>query len=327
MAVSSALSPIARVVGWLLAVAAAGGVPAGAQTIVADVGWGGIGDYVVVSRSNDRSSVCDEYINPNALRAPGCTTPERGAGDGWSAPFSEGRGLLAGIGIEFDIAGPWKLAFDYSQARAVFNQTVASTDSQGADFEKLSSEVVAGRERLGTLATRGVHGVLMLYPLRKTRLRPYGGAGVGYARLRADFGWNWRRNADPLAITTGRDQPNFEEIRTNLAGTASTGSVVFEESARVLVYVVGVDLAVNDRFSVGLRARRLQYPSLEVGPYVGDTLRGHVPNLRLDGSEPVSAWSTLPRTDVTTVSVLLKYHLQRRERTSSYRKATARTER
>jgi opacity protein-like surface antigen len=313
--------------GWLLvAAAAASGAPADAQTIVAEVGWSSIGDYVVVSRSNDRSSVCDEYINPNALHVSGCTTPKRGVGDGWSAPFSDGGGLLTGLGIELDIAGPWKLAFDYSQAQAVFDQTVASTDAQGADFEKLSSEVVAGRERLGTLTTRGVHGVLMLYPLQEVRLRPYGGIGVGYAALRADFGWNWRRNADPFAITTGRDQPNSDEIRRNLAGTASTGSVVFSEEAHVLVYVVGVDLAVNDRFSVGLRARRLQYPSLEVGPYAGETLRGHVPNLRLDGSEPVSAWSTLPRTNVTTVNVLLKYRINRREETSAYRKATAHTE-
>ena len=114
------------------------------------------------------------------------------------------------------------------------------------------------------------------------------------AALRADFGWNWRRNSDPLAITTGRDQQNFDEIRRNLAGTASSGTALFRKNVHVFVYVGGVDFAVSDRFSVGVRARRLQYPSVEVGPYVGDTLRGHVPNLRLDGSEPVSAWSTLP---------------------------------
>ena len=81
----------------------------------------------------------------------------------------------------------------------------------------------------------------------------------------------------------------------------------------MFVYVGGVDLAVNDRWSVGVRARRLQYPSVDVGPYVGETLRSHVPNLRLDGSEPVTTWSTLPGTGVTEVGVLLKYHLRRRE--------------
>ena len=91
---------------FLAAVATASALPVGAQSIVMDVGRGRIGDYVVVSRSNDRSSVCDEYINPNALDVPGCTTPDRGVGDGWSAPFSDGRGLLAGAGVEFDIAGP-----------------------------------------------------------------------------------------------------------------------------------------------------------------------------------------------------------------------------
>ena len=284
-----------------------------AQSIIVDAGRGGIGDYVVVSRSNDRSSVCDEYINAGALGVPGCTTPDRGVGDGWSAPFSNGRGLLAGAGVEFDIGGPLSLAIDYSRIEAVFDQTVASTNAQGVDFEKLSNELDVGQERLGALRTHGVHGVVNLYPIRSGPVRPYGGVGLGYAALRADFGWNWRRSSDPLAITTGRDQSNFDEIRRNLAGTASRGSALFSKNVHVFVYVGGVDFAVSDRLSVGVRARRLQYPSVEVGPYVGETLRGHVPNLRLDGSEPVSAWSTLPGTGVTEVAVLLKYHLRRRE--------------
>ena len=86
-------------------VAIACAVSASAQSIVVDMGGSRIGDYVVVSRSNDRSSVCDEYVNPNALRVPGCATPDRGVGDGWSAPFSGGGGLLAEADVEFDIAG------------------------------------------------------------------------------------------------------------------------------------------------------------------------------------------------------------------------------
>ena len=299
---------------FLLAVAVANAVPVGAQSVVVDVGRSMVGDYVVASRSNDRSSVCDEYINPNALSVPGCTTPNRGAGDGWSAPFSGGRGLLAGVGVEFDIGGPWRLAVDYSRVQAVFDQTVASTNAHGVDFEKLSNELDVGQERLGAVRSHGVHGVLHLHPLRSGRIRPYGGIGLGYAAMRADFGWNWRRSADPLAITTGREQPNFDEIRQNLASTVSSGTTLFRENVHVFVYAAGVDFAVSERFSVGVRARHLRYPSVEVGPYVGETLRGHVPNLRLDGSEPVSAWSTLPAAGVTEVGLLLKYHLRRQNR-------------
>ena len=169
-----------------------------------------------------------------------------------------------------------------------------------------------GQERLGALRTHGVHGIINLYPIRSGPIRPYGGVGFGYSALRADFGWNWPRSADPLAITTGRDQPSFEEIRRNLADTGSSGSALFRKNVHVFVFVGGVDFADSDRLSVGVRARRLQYPSVEVGPYVGETLRSHVPNLRLDGSEPVSAWSTLPGTRVTEVAAPLKYHLRPR---------------
>ncbi len=299
---------------FLVSVAVANAVPVGAQSLVVDVGRGSVGDYVVASRSNDRSSICDEYINPKALSVPGCTTPDRGAGDGWSAPFSDGRGLLAGVGVEFDIGGPWRLAVDYSRVQTVFDQTVASTNAQGVDFEKLSNELEVGQERLGALRSHGGHGVLHLSPIGSGLIRPYGGIGLGYAAMRADFGWNWRRSANPFAITTGREQPNFDEIRRNLAGTVSSGTALFRKNVHVFVYEGGVDFAVSDRFSVGVRARHLRYPSVEVGPYVGETLRSHAPNLRLDGSEPVSAWSTLPGTGVTEVGVLLKYHLRRQNR-------------
>lgn len=217
-------------------------------------------------------------------------------------------GLVAGAGVEFDIAGPWTLAVDYSRVHAVFDQTVASTNARGVDFEKLSNELEVGQASLGAFTTNGVHGVLRLYPLRRCWLRPYGGIGLGYATMRADSGWNWRRSADPLAITTGRDQPNFDEIRTSLAGTVSTGSAVLRKNVHVLAYAAGVDLAVSER-SAWSSGQAPSVPVGGVGPYVGATLRGRVPDLRLDGSEPVSAWSTLPRAGVTAVGRQLKYHL------------------
>ncbi len=173
-------------------------------------------------------------------------------------------------------------------------------------FEKLSNELEVGQERLGVWRTHGVHGAVHLYPIRSGPIRPYVGAGLGYAAMRADFSWNWRRRADPLAITTGRGQPNFDEIRGNLAGTASRGAAPFRKNVGVFVYVGGVDFALSGRFSMGVRVRRLQYQSVDVGPYAGETLRNHVPNLRLDGSEPVSTWLTLPTAGGTEVGVVLK---------------------
>ena len=250
---------------FLAAVATASAFPVGAQTIVMDVGRGGIGDYVVASRGDDRSSVCDEYINPNALGVPGCTTQDRGVGDGWSAPFSGGRGLLAGAGVEFDIAGPWTLAIDYSRVRAVFDQTVASTNAQGVDFEKLSNELEVGREHLGTLRTHGVHGVLQLYPIRSGRIRPYGGIGVGYAAMRADSRvelaaaaltrWPSRRGG----ISPELRGDSKERIR-RLFGHR-TGSVLFRTRTCTCSSTSGVSISRSAiDFSVGVRAQTaIQY--------------------------------------------------------------------
>jgi len=45
---------------------------------------------------------------------------------------------------------------------------------------------------------------------------------------------------------------------------------------------------------MGVRLKRIQYPSVAVRPCGGAALPSHVPILRLDGSETVSAWSTPP---------------------------------
>ena len=161
------------------------------------------------------------------------------------------------------------------------------------------------------MTTHGVHGALHFYSLRTGRVRPYGGVGLGYAALRADFGWNWRRNADPLDITTGRTR----RTSTRFAGISPVQPArarrVSRKASICSCTPRRVDFAVSDRISIGVRACRLQYPSVEVGQYVGDVLRSHAPNLHLDGSEPVAAWPTLPGAGVTEVGVPLKYQLRR----------------
>ena len=52
-------------------------------------------------RSNDRPSVCDEYINPRYASVPGCTSVDRGLNTGWKDKFGSARGVLAGAAVGF----------------------------------------------------------------------------------------------------------------------------------------------------------------------------------------------------------------------------------
>ena len=296
---------------FLAAVATASGFPPARNRSSWDVGRDRIGDYVVVSRSNDRSSVCDEYINPNALRVAGCMTPDRGGGDGWSAPFSDGRGLLAGAGVEFNIAGPWKLAFDYSRVQAVFDQTVASTNAQGVDFEKLSNELVVGQERLGALRTHGVHGVLHLYPIRSGRystlrrnrsrlMRPCartsdGTAGAALTRSSSRRGRISRTSTRFKGISPAR--PAGARPCSGRTCTCSCVSgVSISRSAIGSPWAFAPDGSGTRRWTLGRTSARL----------CGVTS----PTYAWMAASPYPRWSTLPGTGVTEVGVVLKYDLR-----------------
>ena len=253
-------------------------------------------DVTVESRSNDRASICDEYINPRALGVPGCTTPDRGAGDGWLAPFDAGAGLSVEAELGYRLSPRFRLAVVYARDATDFGQTVSSTDATGADFDKISNELSIGQETLGNATSDEFRIVVYRDWPNGTRWTPYAGIGVAASRTRKGFSWLWARSADPADIATGLGQPNAEEIRRNLAGTVSDGRRTLRDTVVGYVLAAGVDRELSESVSVGLKAQWKGFDVFESDGYTGDLLRSHPPNLRLDGSEPVRAWS---RTDDT----------------------------
>ena len=136
---------------------------------------------------------------------------------------------------------------------------------------------------------------------------PYAGMGVTISRRRKDFSWVWARSADPADITTGLDQPNADEIRRNLAATVSVGRTTLRDTMVGYVLAVGIDRKLSETVSVGLKAQWKRFEAFESGGYEGDLLRSHPPNLRLDGSEPVSAWSRTGDTGRFSALITVRY--------------------
>ena len=292
LAVSACLSAGDAVAQWYVGVALGGNASRG---------------VVVESRSNDRASVCDEYINPRALAAPGCTMPDRGTGDGWLAPFDSGAGFSAEAEVGFRLSSRLRLAVAYARNVTEFDQTVSSTDATGADFDKISNELSIGEETLGSATSDEVLLVVYRDWPNGTRWTPYVGVGGAVSRTRKDFSWLWARSADPAHIAAGLGQPNAEEIRRNLAGTVSAGRRTIRDVMVGYVLVAGIDRELSDRVSVGMKVQWKCFEAFESDGYAGDLLRSHPPNLRLDGSEPVSAWSRTNDTGRFSALLTVRY--------------------
>ena len=82
-----------------------------------------------------------------------------------------------------------------------------------------------------------------------------------------------------------------EEIRRNLAGTVSAGRRTLPDDMLGYLLVAGIDRKLSDNVTARLKARWKRVEAFESDGYAGDPLGSHPPDLHLDGSEPVSAWS------------------------------------
>ena len=280
-----------------------------ADPFYASVSLGGnvSGDVAMRSRSNDRASVCDEYINPRALSVPGCTSPDRGAGDGWAAPFDGGGGFSAEAELGYRFSPRFRVAAVYGYHATEFDQTVSSTDASGVDFDKIGNELSTGEESLGTARSHELFAIAYRDWPNRSRWTPFAGVGVGVARVRKDFSWVWARSANPDDILTGRDQPNAEEILGKLAGTVSAGRSALEDTMAGFVVLAGASRQLTDTVSMAFKVQWKRFETFESGAYGGGVLRSHPPNLRLDGSEPVSTWTRTGDTDRYSVLLALRF--------------------
>ena len=278
--------------------------------------------------SNDRSSVCDEFINPNfdtVNNTPGyeghnCTGPNRGAGDAWKNQFDGATGILAGGAIGYSFSGHiqnknsplggLRVELEYFYRQTNYDQTVDTpgTTATGVDQEKLQGELAQATDRFGSMTSHNLFGNL-LYDFRNaSRFTPYIGIGGGVGFTDVEHGSVWARNNNSEYITTGDGLPNAAEIQRNLAGTVSVSQNTLSDTLYGLQILFGVDYAITEAVSLGLKGRWVRFGSFrdETG-IVWDPLRSHEPNLRKDGSEPVRGGLETNNIEFFGVSVNLKH--------------------
>ena len=314
-----------------LLVVALGGVPSPAQ----GQGWylgNELGAHVVpalgiTGLSNDRASVCDEFINPQyatvtqtaGYEAYDCTGPDRR--NDWVNQFARATGLQASwvLGYRFgaDASGPrWRhvrTEMEYFYRATTYDQTVTvpglSAGSDDVTEDKLNQEIQTATDYLGRVTSHTLFANLYWDVRTRNRLTPYVGVGVGIGSTAVAYGSLWSRNANPTAITTGEGLPNVDDIRQNLAATTSSLQGILSDKLVSQQVLVGVNYALIGGLSVGVKGRWVHSAAFESDDaLVWDPLRSHVPNLRRDGSEPVSGQLLTDASTLRDVGLSLTYH-------------------
>ena len=258
--------------------------------------------------SNDRASICDEFINRCTRPCPAAPDAARGVGDNWSVPFDGARGTAAGAVMGYRLHGMVRAEIEYVTRSSDYSQRSGVLAAQGVNADKLSDELFLAQEWLGLVQSRSLMGNVYLdLPGVAGSATPFLGFGIGLARTKADYASVWSRNTDPAAIATGRGQPNAEQIARNLAGTSSSAQATMEDTQLSYQLLGGFDFPVAETVSAGLRLRWMRAGEF-TGTVVWHPLRSHVPNLRRDGSEPVDGEMSTDDFSFAGVSLGMKYH-------------------
>ena len=301
---------------WATWVVAPGSAQAGSGFYVSgDLGINIASGLDTTGTSNDRASVCDEYINPRYKEDKKCTGPDRSVGGRWENEFNGATGILAGAAAGYSFAGQnrnslldgLRVELEYFYRQSNYDQTADVPLGVGTQGQKLRDEIVQATDRIGSITSHNLFGNLFYDFVNTSRFTPYIGVGGGVGFTDMEYGSVWARNEDASKISTGAGWSNVDEIRRNLARTVSVGQATLSDVLLGFQVLFGVDYAITEATSLGLKGRWVRFGSFS-DDFIWNPLRSHPPNLRKDGSEPVSGRLKTDDVEFFGVSVNLKYH-------------------
>ncbi len=227
--------------------------------------------------SNDRASVCDEFINPmfsTVTQTPGyasynCTGPNRGATGDWKNKFDRAEGILAGAALGYRLSdkypdsllGRFRLELEYFYRNSEYDETSDIPGAAGESGDKLVQEIRTATDRIDSITSHNLFGNLYFDFVNSSRFTPYVGFGVGVGFTDMDYGSVWTRNSDVNRITTEEGLPNAAEIRQNLAGTSSFAHTELSDTLFGYQVLFGVDYALTESISLGVKGRWIHFDS------------------------------------------------------------------
>ena len=280
----------------VIAALTATGKAAGAEGpyVSGELGLAIASGFDMTGSSNDRASVCDEYINPSYAAVESttdrynCTGPNRGATGDWKNKFGRAVGLLAGTAAGYRWDNGFRVEVEYFYRMSKYDETAEVPGASGESGDKLRQEIVTATDRVSVIDSHKLFANVLYDFRNETKFTPYLGVGGGLGFTSMGYSSVWSRNHDASSISTGEGLTNQVEIRNNLAGSTSVAQTNLKDTLLGFQLLIGVDYAITEQVSFDIKGRWGRFEQFSDGGVVWDPLRGHAPNLRLDGSEPVS---------------------------------------
>ena len=283
--------------------------------------------------SNDSYSDCDAYLNKGRLASrckPNEPVSETFLPD-WFSDFDGGQGILAGaaVGYSFGAQNPnsplagFRVEMEYFYRESKHDET-GDFGCTGGPNSATCVKVEQGefgetgpQERLNSITSHNLFANLFYDFSNTSRFTPYIGIGGGLGVTDADWGSNWTRTLDQQTLRDGfpyannanfaGTQAEYDEYISNLAGSASNAQTTLSDTLWGLQILFGVDYAVTEAMSLGLKGRWVKFNSFSDN-LIWNPLRSHAPYIRTDRETLIAGSMSTSDIEFFGISVNMKYH-------------------
>ena len=304
--------------------------------ISSDIGLNVSQGAKLTGASNDGASACDEFLNPNTS---GCPDVGTDFVEDWFTDFDGGQGILAGAAVGYSFAGQnsnsplggLRVELEYFYRESKHDETgdfgctggpMSTTCVKDANGEFGMQGV---QERLNSITSHNLFANLYYDFANTSRFTPYIGIGGGVGVTEADWASNWTRTLDQGVLRDGYSYADYagkftnatmdqyNEYISNLAGSSSNTATTLRDTLWGLQILFGVDYAVTEAMSLGLKGRWVKFNSFSDN-LSWNPLRSHAPYVRFDGTRDNPTGPMIQGSMSTSdieffgISVNMKYH-------------------
>ena len=251
---------------------------------------------------------CDALLYPPSVNPP---SGDRACRDGTPAvisanEFEPAAGTASGLMVGY-MLGSLRFEAEYlhrymgDDAAPVGGTTSAALQEKGSEW----SSVVPPGERIGDYGAHQVFANAYFDFLNGSDWTPYAGIGVGLARTALSYrGQSFRKpEAEYLRVEFDPDWP--DAAKRAAAGTASIVETSLAETVAGAQLLAGVDYALSERASAGVRLRWARFGDLRENT-TWNLVRSHAP-VQSDGITPFGASLEFGGIGFQAVTVDLKY--------------------
>ena len=277
-----------------------------------DVKTGGLDNWVSSADAAHSAIRCDRTINPDGFQVEeGACGNAPSAWGPMDESFDGGGGILAGLALGYRKEN-FRAEGEYFYRSAIHESTDVPFDSATNYDPGTDPGFRTVMDAVDDVLSHNLFANFYYDFHSHSKLTPYLGIGVGFAKVSLAYRTFWHRTNDPEHITvfdteglTGDELAKAQALNREIAGTTTADRAKLSDQLLGYQAVAGLDYQVSDPVTIGLKFRWASFGEFD-DESAYDSLRDHA---SVAGNPPVPVTYYVKTDDIQFwgISLNMKY--------------------